>query len=288
MARNGPGEIELYRSKDGTEIAVIAATWHMQPKTTFESLQAQLRRDPVKFWRNYGSKLTGATESPLRDPQTVNLLANRQREAPWDFATNSFASWFQGVPGLGYFIHFDLAKSRDKAGVAVVHRDQTSQKIVVDFMDGVSGKNGSEIQISDLRELYIYELTKRGFMILGVSYDQWNSLESQQTLKRQGYLVDEVSADKTMEPYDTLFDLLSNGNLDYYLHPLFVRELQQLRRIAGKKYDHPKGGSKDVTDAVACAIANLIQFETNNPDYFSGAYLRVRSQPTTPVATGYN
>ncbi len=279
MARSGPGEIEVYRSEDGAELAVVGATWHLQPKTTFESLHMELERDPVKFWRNYGSKLTGSTESPLRDPETVNALANRGRSSPWDYAKNAFESWFRGEPGVTYFMHIDLAKNHDSAGISLTHRDRASKKIVVDFMDGVVGKNGHEIQIAHLRELYIYELQKRGFSIHTISYDQWQSLESQQILKNQGYNVVECSADKTMAPYDTLFDLLLTQQLDYYLHAQFVRELQQLRRLGGKKYDHPKSGSKDVSDAVACSVWKLIEFELENPNYFSDCYITVRRNP---------
>jgi hypothetical protein len=286
MAKTGPGEIEVYRSEDGAELAVVAATWHLQPKTTFESLKMEFERDSVKAWRNYGSKLTGSSESPLRDPQTVNALANRDRVTPWDHERHAFHPWFQGVPGAVYFIHLDLAKNHDSAGLALCHRDAQTRKIVVDFMDGVVGKNGGEIQIADLRELYIYELTRRGFHIQMVSYDQWQSLESQQILRRQGYEVEECSADKTMEPYDTLFDVLLTGQLDYYLHPQFVRELQGIRRVGGKKYDHPKHGSKDVTDAVACATHKLMEWELENPDYYTGCYLTVRRNAATTFRPG--
>lgn len=654
MARSGPGEIEVYRSEDGAELAVVGATWHLQPKTTFESLHMELERDPVKFWRNYGSKLTGSSESPLRDPEAANTLANRNRSTPWDHSRQEFYAHFRGEPGAVYFIHFDLAKNHDSAGVALVHRDADTRKVVVDFMDGVVGQNGSEIQIAHLREQYVYELTKRGFEIRKISYDQWqcvaagtmvntqrgvlpveqvtvgdlvqsrsgpkpvtkvhqfgsqetlrlttthgetleatprhrievlesgvfrvgeprkpvwvwrrldaikvgdvvrmatsphtlpeppevrltpmdaqrlgpgtaklrdwhspetltptlaewlglvwgdgnvtqdgvtvtcaqhegqdavgvftrlfqqpfevrpkgnygtvgissrllvlwltenglakdkgaiptsilcsprpvqaaflrglfsadgsvnkndgsislftasktlaasvqvllrtafglpsnvfartraiplngrvytethyvvnvggsravfadavgfcyqskasilaehrhrsgrslyakvksittaeaevfdltvaddpsyvangfishNSLESQQILKRQGYEVEECSADKTMEPYDTLFDLLTSGQLDYYIHPQFIREMQQLRRIGGKKYDHPKHGSKDVSDSVACACWKLTEFELENPDYYGQCRIVVRRNPATTFRSG--
>lgn len=286
MGKTGPGEIEVYRSDDGAELAVVAATWHLQPKTTFDSLKMEFERDPVKAWRNYGSKLTGSSESPLRDPATVNALANRDRVSPWDPDRNAFHSWFQGEPGAVYFIHFDLAKSHDTAGIGLCHRDHQTGRVVVDFMDGVAGKNGADIQIADLRDLYIYPLTDRGFHVEMVSYDQWQSLESQQILKKRGYRVEECSADKTMEPYDTLFDVLLTGQLDYYLHPQFIRELQGLRRIGGKKYDHPKHGSKDVTDAVACAVHKLSEWELENPDYYGGSYISVRRNASNIIRPG--
>jgi hypothetical protein len=280
---NGPGEIEIYRSEGGAELAVVAATWHLNPKTTFESLQLQFERDPDQAWRNYGSVLKRGQSNALKDPTMAARLANRERVHPWDEATDSFASWFRGVPGYEYFIHIDLAKNHDRAGIALGHRARGSTRVVVDFMAGVAGKNGRDIQIADIRSTYIYGLTDRGFHIKHVSYDQWQSLESVQELTKRGYAVEEMSADKTMAPYDTLYELLRAGNLDYYLYPLFVKEIQALKRYP-KKYDHPKGGSKDVSDAVACVCQAIVQDEIDNP-YTGDSLMIVNRQARSVLAT---
>lgn len=244
-------------------MAVVAASWHLNSKLTFEALKHEFEKDPGKAWRNFGSKITIGTERPI-DPDVVNRNASRDRAHPWDEAAGNFYSWFRGSPDHEYFVHLDLAKNHDAAGVACVHQDRATQKLVVDFMDGVVGKNGRDVQIADLRETYVYGLTARGFNIKRVTLDQWNSLDTIQLLAKRGYLSDETSADKTTGPYDTLFELMNTNRLDYYLHPRFIREIIGLRRYP-KKYDHQRTGSKDVADAVACAAFNAIQDAMEHP-----------------------
>lgn len=257
--------IEVYRSANGAEIGVIAATWDLRPTVTFESLAMEFARDEDKAWKNYGSRIKTGSDTPL-DPELADRQANRARVHPWDADRRCFASWFRGEPGQEYFIHLDLAKNHDRAGVAVVHRDRVSERVVVDFMDGVVGRAGRDVQIADLRDAYVYDLTTRGFSIKGVSLDQWNSLDTIQQLTNRGYLAGECSADKTMEPYDTLFGLIREGRLDYYLHPTFMREIKDIRRFPDRhKYDHRRGGSKDVSDAVACAAFKAIEDSILHP-----------------------
>jgi hypothetical protein len=278
---SGPGEMEVYRSKDGAEIAVVAATWHLNPKVTFDSLRLEFERNPGKAWRNYGSRLDGAAEASLKDPDLLQRTVNRVRLHPWEEDRQMFATWFRGRPGVRHFIHIDLAKNRDRAGVAMVHRDGKTGVVTVDFMDSIAARAGREIDIAEVRRRYVYEMTARGFHIERVTYDQWNSLESLQELKSRGYTADELSADKTMEPYDTLFDLINTGKLDFYLHPRFMREVEQLRLVGGKKYDHPKGGSKDISDAVACATHSALTFALDNP---AAAPARIRVHRRTSLA----
>lgn len=44
------------------------------------------------------------------------------------------------------------------------------------------------------------------------------------------------------------------GHLDGYFHSLLIEELLQLSVVYGKKVDHPGGGSKDLSDAMAGAV----------------------------------
>lgn len=265
---SGPGEIEVYRSVDGAELAVVAATWHLRPTVTFESLHLEFQRDAIKAWKNYGCQARAGEDTPLPSADYVATHANRSRTNPWNESANDFEQWFIGAPGVSYFLHIDLAKNRDRAGIALVHRNRSDKRapVVVDLMVGVQGRSGHEVQFADLRDTFVYRLSSRGFHLKGVSFDQWQSVDSQQILTKRGYAVSECSADKTMLPYDTLFDLIMTDRLDYFLLPLFCKELQQLRRIGGKKWDHPKHGSKDVSDAVACACSQLIQYEIEHPN----------------------
>lgn len=269
--------MEIHRSQDGSELAVIAATWELNPRVSFQSLSAELRANPVKFWRNYGSHVgKGSANLAIKDPEDVVRHLNLQHTDPWNYTHNRFFEAFRGRPDRRYYMHFDLAKEKCDAGVACVHREPTGV-IVVDFMMAHHARPGQTIVFAELRQ-YLYDLHARGFTIVKVTYDQWQSEETRQILEGQGFATDLCSADKTSGPYDTLIEMLLTDRLDYYNYPQFLRELQQLR-TDGVKYDHPKHGSKDVADAVACATFTAIEDLLENPVEPPGVMKVHRTQP---------
>jgi len=46
--------------------------------------------------------------------------------------------------------------------------------------------------------------------------------------------------------------------LTLYHYPPFIEEAAQLEIVREQKVDHPRGGSKDVTDAVAGAVSEAL------------------------------
>lgn len=270
--------MEIYRSLDGSEIAVTAATWELHPKISFESLAPEFKKNPVKAWRNFGSVVGGAGgQGALKDPAEVLNHLNHRRRDPWDYVRNKFYEDFRGLRGREYFIHIDLAKNKDAAGIACVHREATGI-VEVDFMHAHKAQPGKDIQFAEIRALYIYPLHARGFTIKLVTLDQWQSVEFRQVLDGHGWSTDEMSADKTTGPYDTLIELLLGDRLDYYNEPQFIREMQQLQ-TNGVKYDHPKSGSKDLADAVACASYKAIEQALENPSAPKPSVIVHRQQP---------
>ncbi len=261
--------MEKWRSQDGSEIAVVAATWELNPRITFESLADEFRRNPMKAWRNFGSVVNRSIEGALKDPDVVNRHINRTRESPWNFGANRFEPWFRGKSGKRHFMHFDLSKNRDATGLSMVHHE-LPDSIEVDFMLRVEAQAGGDIKYADLREKFIYPLISAGFAIECISFDGFQSEETRQVLEERGIATDYCSADKNTEPYDTLIDLLHTQRLDYYNYPPFIRELEHLQ-FNGTKYDHPRRfrnsarGSKDVADAVACAAFMALRYVRENP-----------------------
>lgn len=255
--------MEVYKTNDGSELAVIAATWEVHKKVTFESLAPEFKRNPAQAWRNYGSKVTGLlVDVAIRDPDAVLNHVNITRSDPWDYRREKLHEWVRGRRGLRYFFHFDLAKNKDAAGMACCHRE-ASGIVGVDFMHRVQARPGKNIDFDDLRG-FVYMFHERGFAIELVTYDQWQSEDSRQILEKKHFKTDYCSADKTTGPYDTCIEMLLTERLDYYNHPVFLREMKQLR-TNGLKYDHPRNGSKDVADAVACATWSCINYELENP-----------------------
>jgi hypothetical protein len=248
----------------------LAATWELNPRISFEALASEFRANPLKAWRNYGSVVTHGHEAAIKEPDAVLKRQNLSRDTPWVLSKDTYADWFRGRRGLRYFMHFDLSKNRDATGLALVHRERDG-RLVIDFMWSHRAPEGRDISYSLLRERYVYPLAGRSFPLECVSFDGFQSDETRQVLEEKGIHTDYCSADKDTGPYDTLIDYVITDRCDYYSYPVFVRELEELRLVDGTKYDHPKRfkngdpGSKDVSDAVACACFMAVQYELENP-----------------------
>lgn len=190
--------------------------------------------------------------------------------------------------GAIYAMHADLAVRKDTAGIAMAHvRSWDEQEVIgkdadgadvymserrpfveVDFVIGYEAELGAdpprEIQVRWARELCL-ELRRRGFNVRWFSFDGFQSVDSIQTLEANGIETDRVSTDLTNEPYRGLRDLFNEGRISLPLlyppdrDPRILRELYGLNKLANGKLDHPVGGSKDLADALACAVQGAVQ-----------------------------
>jgi hypothetical protein len=173
-----------------------------------------------------------------------------------------------------YFAHVDLAKGhRDKVGVAVGHvaRWKTVMKsvedpatgklvliedvqpvIVIDLMLKVHAPGpGSDVKPDLVRGLLL-TLREYGCNLQKVTYDQWNSLSSVQAFQRLGIESEEHSVDRTMESYNAFKEAVLEDRFIAYSYQPLIEEASSLEHNEAKdKVDHPPGGAKDVSDAVA-------------------------------------
>jgi len=247
--------VEIYRC--GSVLGVRGSTWCMNPKLTKDDFASEFAKSYYQAARDYGSAPPSAAQPLVHDSMLAERRVNQGRICPVVYKDRrnsdqfSFAPWFRGE-GFEYFIHFDMAKSRDAAGVAMSHYDHHMDKVVVDLMLSIRPPDGGELRLEKFRQI-VYELTNLGFCIGQVSVDSWQSVEFQQELTLKKYNVKQYSVDRTTEAYDTLVELMLSGRIDYYYEPVFITEFQGLSLIEGKKVDHPEGGSKDLSDAVAAS-----------------------------------
>lgn len=122
---------------------------------------------------------------------------------------------------------------------------------------------GGEIQFNDVRSL-IYELSNLGFKIRIVTMDSFETVEMKQIMEKKGYIVDNLSIDADMAPYNRAKNALADDRVRMYWYDRLLEELKRLeRRFKGTKeyVDHPASFSKDVADAFAGVIYNLETME---------------------------
>lgn len=171
-----------------------------------------------------------------------------------------------------YYAHVDLALRGDAAGLAIGHvegwkkiprrnpetGEMTFERqpiIEIDLMLRIKAPEGGEIRVSDVRGLLL-ELRQYGCNLAKVTYDQFQSAESIQTLERYGIESEVLSVDRDMEAYNAMKEAAIEDRLIIYDYRPFVEEVARLEKVEGAnrgkgKVDHPPKGSKDVTDAVA-------------------------------------
>jgi hypothetical protein len=204
---------------------------------------------------------------------TVTLQDGRERLLPenlhWieELKGNKAVKRLHSGP---YFAHIDLALTIDACGLAIGHvvgskkvlkgvgedkRFETKPIIRIDLVLQIIAPLHGEIIVSKVRGV-LYTLRDSFGVAFGkVTYDSWNSAESIQTLKSEGFSAETYSLDTSPEGYEQLREAIYEERLECYAHSILETELVQLRMDERKqKIDHLPRGSKDCSDAVAGVV----------------------------------
>jgi hypothetical protein len=158
---------------------------------------------------------------------------------------------------------------------------------VVDLMLKIIPPLGGEIVLADIRHL-VYDLSAKGYSIIGVSLDSYQSADSIQQFNRQGYRSEIVSVDTSPEPYDLLKTALYEGRVSFYLYQPVIDQLERLqedRTLVKRRIDHPHKGEKDVSDALAGACFMLNKTALDAPLPMLTATSRVQADPWVTVGS---
>ncbi len=159
------------------------------------------------------------------------------------------------------FAHVDLGLTSDHAGLSIGHVNKfvaielDGQKvqmpnIVIDGHLRVAPPPNNEINFEKIRKIF-YMLANMGFPLRWVTFDSWQSVDSMQLLRAKGFSTGTQSIDRDTIPYETTKTAILQGRLHIQADPWVQMEFARLERTDKGKIDHPAGGSKDVTDAIA-------------------------------------
>jgi hypothetical protein len=215
------------------------------------------------------------------------------------------------------YFHYDIAFSGEgdacslsMAGVKewrivdVQNEDGTYRKDAVpvvetDFTVRIKAKPGDRIPFHKVRKL-VLDIRAAGFHIALFTADLKNmSEDTQQLLLLAKIPTDDLSLDKTLQPYFTFRDIVQEGRWICHKLNLLITELDNLEhdKIEGK-IDHPDKfidkesgaeekvlkGSKDLADATAGAVYNAITTAKKpmNFDLMNKMIKKVASEPQVP------
>jgi hypothetical protein len=181
------------------------------------------------------------------------------------------------------YVHLDLSLRGDATGFCMAHiggwKDVPRRAVdgrqflerapiyIIDLMLKIVPPAGGEIILADVRHI-VYDLTAHGYSIRRVTLDSWQSADSIQQFKSQGYSAELLSLDIAPEPYDSFKTALYEGRVRYYEYEPAIQQLELLqedRRSKKRKIDHPPKGEKDVSDAMAGVCFSLQKYMVSEP-----------------------
>lgn len=185
---------------------------------------------------------------------------------------NNIAHYLQAEPQKKQstrYVHMDQSTTTDCTGMSSAYVsgyvDRDGQKLPVVSIDFAlrikPPKPPEKISITRCRSFIIYLQKGLGLPLGLVTYDQFQSSESQQVLNEIGITAGQLSVDRTDEQYLTLVNLIFEGRLKAprQVVELMATEIFDLIHYRERrKVDHPPDGSKDVMDSIVGSVWNAI------------------------------
>lgn len=179
------------------------------------------------------------------------------------------------------FVHLDLSLTGDSTGVVIGHcpmfkkiqRVETEEilpVIQIDCVLEVKAPKGGEIEYHKIRHL-LYKLRELGLPIRWVTLDSYQSADTMQVLRTEGFQTGYQSLDTTMVPYVVLKAALYDGRVLMPVHEKLKVELTTLERDFKRgKIDHSAHGCAFGTVKVHCIDGMSRSFEELTADYAQG------------------
>jgi len=202
------------------------------------------------------------------------------------------------------YSHLDYAKT-GMCGLAVCHlagnqlvhglikdgEPYSEYRLVVeyDFVLSILPGNVKPINFEKIQKFFFWLKDECGFLFGKITSDQWQSEMSLQMLEGHGFEVDILSIDRNKAVYDAWHGGFSEHRIRVWHNDEMLREAEQLIELE-KKYDHPVGQRKDLTDALAGSYANAVNSDEkitlqsyNTPGVYTERDAREMEREMPPV-----
>lgn len=233
-------------------------TWEMNPRFTYESLKAERLLNPETFWRDYGARPSKAVEAYYKNEELVDAAFDSK--LPELIEDDILTSNAKHIPEQFYYLAGDPAVKNDAFGIALVHGSPTN--IITDFVHRFEQKDGKEIDAEMVKQ-FIISVAKR-YPLRCFIVDTWQFPETLQAIEREGVLVKQHTVKKA--EHDCLKECIYTGKIKIPVHEKLNEEIKGLELIRGIKVDHPRHGTKDMVDALANAVWELVEEQGEKPE----------------------
>lgn len=250
--------------------ALRRPTWEVNPTRSINDFKISFLTKPTDSLSRFACMPPDAIDAFFRSKEKIMSCFNQPSLAVDD--AGRFAEWFVPEEDKVYFVHVDLAQKHDHCAVALAHVDKwvktttfndyevISPIVKVDAVRWWTPTKEKAVDFKDVKS-YILDLRNRGFRLSKVTFDRWNSFDIMNELKSMGINAETLSVGK--RHYEDMAMLVSEERIIGPSIQLLIDELLQLR-IIKDKVDHPRKGSKDLSDAVCGAIYNSISGTPKN------------------------
>lgn len=175
-------------------------------------------------------------------------------------------------PSRPRYVHIDLSRSRDRAGIAMIKFDgmrrvarsnnyaELLPVATVELACSIEPDANNEIDVAEVRAFVKHLKTKYGYPIKTVTYDGIDSRESIQAWRKSGVKSSELSVDRTSVPYKQLRDAFYDTRILLPDDEDLISEIVELEYDEEKdKVDHPVTGKKDVIDSICGAFTSMLE-----------------------------
>lgn len=173
--------------------------------------------------------------------------------------------------------HIDLALSGDCVGIAVGHVYKVSHGAIIDRVTGkktveafphvaydqvlvVRPPRAGQIELAEIRSIVYFLRDEMKIPIRWVTYDGFESADSRQILRKQGFKTDRISVEnrEAYGPFRTA--MFFHERLACATHERVFTELSEVSEdVTTGKIDHPSGGSKDGADGMVGVFTMLMR-----------------------------
>ena len=256
----------------GTEIAPQDASLVMEVPEEFRS---EFTRDILSAIRDIAGSATFALHPFIVNTEAV-ARSFCQRQLVLSVDTTDFVSSRPSLypnriirPDEPRMAHVDLGLTGDSAGIAVgwvegftkVPRSENTFELMpqinFDLILEVKPPPNGEIEFENIRRLF-YKPREQGMNLKWISFDTYQSVDSIQILRQEGFTTGTSSMDKTSLPYDVTKTAFYDGRVMAPRHEKALSEIVRLERDPQSGLiDHPPNFSKDCADAVAGVVYGL-------------------------------
>ena len=252
--------------------ALKRPTWEINPTRTIDDFTIDFYTDPTDALSRFACMPPDATDAFFKNRVVIEKAFSNPNLNVDSYGR--FADTFKSDPEKTYFLHVDLAQKHDHCAVALAHVEgwvtmkigeqykEAAPRVVVDAIRFWTPTSSKSVDFTEVKD-YITSVRDRGFNLKMVTFDRWNSHDMMQQLGVHGIKTEILSVAK--KHYEDLSLSLTEERLHGPKIQLLIDELLQLR-IVKDKVDHPRKGSKDLSDAVCGAVYNAIALTPPDAD----------------------